>query len=114
MPSTPTRPRTAESFWPAGHCLVEGDITEYTAKAVVGESEKWPVGLRTFWIEVEERVRGWAKELEEDVDTPDLWAELQREREVLTGARYEDVETRRSLRTSRRRLRSISDRRRST
>jgi hypothetical protein len=76
----------------ASYFLLEGDITEYTAKAVVGESEKWPVGLRTFWMQVEERVRGWAKEVKEDVDTPDLWAEAQREREILTGARYEDVE----------------------
>ena len=76
----------------ASYLLLEGDITEYTAKAVVGESEKWPGGLRTFWIEVEQRVQGWAKEVKEDVDTPDLWAELQREREVLTGARYDEVE----------------------
>jgi hypothetical protein len=76
----------------ASYFLLEGDINEYTAKAVVGESEKWPAGLRTFWIQVEERVRLWAKEVKEDVDTPDLWAELQREREILTGARYDDVE----------------------
>jgi len=76
----------------ASYLLLEGDITEYTAKAVVGESEKWPGGLRTFWIEVEQRVQAWAKEVKEDVETPDLWAELQREREVLTGARYDEVE----------------------
>ena len=76
----------------ASYLLLEGDITEYTAKAVVGESEKWPFGLRTFWVEVEPRVRAWAGEVKEDVETPDLWAALQREREVLTGARYEEVE----------------------
>ncbi len=41
---------------------------------------------------MEQRVEGWAKDVKEDVDTPDLWAELQREREVLTGARYDEVE----------------------
>ena len=76
----------------ASYLLLEGDITAYTAKAVVGGSEQWPFGLRTFWVEVEERVRGWAQQVKEDVDTPDLWAGLQREREILTGARYEDVE----------------------
>jgi hypothetical protein len=76
----------------ASYLLLEGDVTRYVAKAVVGESEKWPGGLPTFWIEVERRVRAWAKEVKEDVDTPDLWAELQREREILTGARYDDVE----------------------
>lgn len=39
-----------------------------------------------------ERVAVWAAAVKDDVDTPDLWAELQREREVLTGARYEGVE----------------------
>lgn len=76
----------------ASYLLLEGDITGYTAKAVVGESEKWPVGLRTLWIEMEQRVQGWTREVKEDVDTPDLWAELQRDREVLTGARYDEVE----------------------
>jgi hypothetical protein len=76
----------------ASYLLLEGDITEYTAKAVVGESEKWPFGLRTFWVEVEQRVRAWAGEVREDVETPDLWSALQREREVLTGARYDEVE----------------------
>jgi hypothetical protein len=76
----------------ASYLLLEGDITAYTAKAVVVDSEQWPFGLRTFWVEVEERVRGWAQQVKEDVDTPDLWAGLQREREILTGARYEDVE----------------------
>jgi hypothetical protein len=76
----------------ASYFVLEGDINQYTAKAVVGESERWPGGLPTFWIEVKARVRGWAMEVKRDVDTPDLWAELQREREILTGARYADVE----------------------
>ena len=78
---------------PSGsYFLLEGDYNNYTARAVVGDSERWPGGLPTFWIQVEERVRSWAKDVKEDVDTPDLWAELQRERELLTGARYKDVE----------------------
>ena len=76
----------------ANYLLLEGGPTVYTAKAVVGESEKWPVGLHTFWVEVKQRVQAWAKEVKEDAETPDLWAELQREREVLTGARYDEVE----------------------
>ena len=76
----------------ASYFLLEGDITEYTAKAVIGGSEKWPIGLPTFWVQVEQRVEGWAKDVKADVGTPDLWAELQREREILTGARYDEVE----------------------
>jgi len=76
----------------ASYFLLEGDISGYTAKAVVGESQKWPFGLQTFWVQVEDRVRGWAEDVTADVDTPDLWAEVQRDREILTGARYEGVE----------------------
>lgn len=47
---------------------------------------------RVHWPTVVERIELWAHNVKEDVNTPDLWAELQREREILTGARYEDVE----------------------
>ena len=40
---------------------------------------------------MEERAERWAREVKRDVDTPDLFAELHREREILTGTRYEDV-----------------------
>lgn len=41
---------------------------------------------------MENRIRRWAADVKRDVETPDLWAELQRERAILTGARYEDAE----------------------
>src|SRR5688500_15099746 len=73
---------------PSGsYLLLKGDISQYTAIARIGESEPWPLGLRTFWVEVEGRVRLWAQEVVRDVETPDLWAELQGQREILTGAR---------------------------
>jgi hypothetical protein len=71
--------------------LLEGDAGHYTATAVVGENPPWPSESYT-WGNLEERVRRWAEEVNRDVDTPDLWAELQREREILPGAQYEDVE----------------------
>ncbi len=48
--------------------------------------------MASIWATLPEKVRLWAEEVKHDVDTPDLWAELQREREILTGARYEAVE----------------------
>jgi hypothetical protein len=51
----------------------------------------WPY-VASIWATLPEKVRLWAEEVKHDVDTPDLWAELQREREILTGARYEAVE----------------------
>lgn len=68
--------------------LLEGDVSEYTATAFVGDNPSWPSTFFT-WPNVEERVQRWAEEVKRDVNTPDLWAELQREREILTGARYE-------------------------
>jgi hypothetical protein len=59
---------------------------------VVGDSALlWPYEAFT-WTKVPEKVRQWAEEVKRDVDTPDLWADLQREREILAGARYEAVE----------------------
>jgi hypothetical protein len=71
--------------------LIEGDIGNYNATAVVGENPPWP--SESFsWTKVEKRVRRWAEEVKHDVDTPDLWAQLQRERQALTVSRYEDAE----------------------
>jgi len=39
-----------------------------------------------------EQVQRWANQVKVDVETPDLWAELEREREMLMGARYEQAE----------------------
>jgi hypothetical protein len=44
------------------------------------------------WTGVEEHVERWAEKVKRDVETPDRWAEIKREREMLTGARYEHVE----------------------
>lgn len=40
--------------------------------------------VSTSWPTVEERVERWAQDVQRDIETPDLWAELQREREILT------------------------------
>ena len=57
-----------------------GDLsftTPYTAYSLTG---------------LEERVKWWAAEVRQFVDTPDLWALLQSEQAILTGSRYEAVE----------------------
>jgi hypothetical protein len=71
--------------------VLAGDFGRFTTTAVVGQSA--PSQLEAFtWPTVEERAERWARDVRRDVDTPDLWAELQRERELLSGARYADVE----------------------
>lgn len=70
--------------------VVEGPFGRHTTTAVVGDGA--PQQLEAFiWPTVVERVERWARDVKRDVDTPDLWAELQREREILTGTRYEEV-----------------------
>lgn len=77
---------------PSGsYFLLEGDAGRYTATAIVGDGPSWPSDS-FIWTNVQDRVQRWAEEVKGDVETPDLWAELQREREILTGARYQDVE----------------------
>ena len=76
---------------PSGSSFVlEGPFGSHTTTTVVGEGA--PQQLDAYiWPRVEERAERWAREVKRDVDTPDLLAELQSEREILTGTRYEDV-----------------------
>lgn len=70
--------------------VVQGAFGRHTTTTVVGEGA--PQQLEAFtWPTVEERVERWARDVKRDVDTPDLLAQLQREREILTGTRYEAV-----------------------
>lgn len=70
--------------------VVKGPFGHFTTTTVVGETA--PQQLEAFtWPTVEERVERWARDVKRDADTPDLWAQLQREREILTGTRYESV-----------------------
>ena len=42
-----------------------------------------------IWPNVLEKVKGWAREVKHDVDTPDLWDEVRRRQGVLTSTIYE-------------------------
>jgi hypothetical protein len=71
---------------------LEGDASRYTTTTVVGEAPpSWPLEAFT-WDRVRECVQRWAREVKDDVNTPDLWAEVTRQRQILTGARYENVQ----------------------
>ena len=45
-----------------------------------------------IWSNVPDQVRRWAEDVKRDIDTPDLWAELRRDRAVFLGVRYEAVD----------------------
>ncbi len=71
--------------------VIEGPFGHFTTTAIVGDNP--PRQIEAFsWRTVEEQGGRWARGVKEDVDTPDLWAELQLERAIVTGARFEDVE----------------------
>ncbi len=70
--------------------LLEGRAGTYNSTMVIGEAPPRPLRHYT-WPTVEGRIQLWAAEVKRDVETPDLWAELQRERDLI-GARHEDAE----------------------
>ena len=80
-----THRRSKSSF------LIEGSPSKYKVTPVVGDNPPWPAESFT-WRNAQERILQWAREAQEDVDMPDLWAELQRDRLILTVGPYEDVE----------------------
>jgi hypothetical protein len=70
--------------------VMEVRFGHHTMTTVVGEGAS--LQLEAFiWPTVVERVERWARDVKRDVDTPDLLAELQREREILTGTRYDEI-----------------------
>jgi len=84
-------PASRITHLPSGsYFLLEGDIRAYTATAVVGDEPPQP--SRTFWVQLQERVTRWAEEVKSDWETPDLWAELQGDREILLGTWDENAD----------------------
>ncbi len=49
---------------------------------MVGDGAVWPTGPN-YWQSLLARISTWLEEVKQDLDTPDLWAELQREGELL-------------------------------
>lgn len=71
--------------------LIQGDPPPYNTIAAVGDGLPRP--SESFsWPRVPEKVQRWAEEVQRDVDTPDLWAELRRARGFLPGIGDEDLE----------------------
>ncbi len=70
--------------------LIEhGQTSSYLTTAFVGDLSPFQLEA-AIWPTVEERVERWARDVKRDVDTPDLWAEVQAEREIFTGDSFVD------------------------
>jgi hypothetical protein len=58
------------------------------AEMLVGEDPPQQF-TRAYWDDVAEHIADWVGEVKDYQDTPDLWVEFTRTREVLANAQYE-------------------------
>jgi hypothetical protein len=61
----------------------------YNVSYVVGDGMEWPVSAYG-WQTIPTRIKSWLEDAKRDLETPDLWAELQRETQLL-GAISDDL-----------------------
>jgi hypothetical protein len=54
----------------------------YVGKSLVGDGLVWPTSPAS-WQTLMPRISWWLEEVKQDLDTPDLWAELKREAQLL-------------------------------
>jgi hypothetical protein len=78
--------------WSESYFILGGDFGHWVGSYVVGDNQPWPYEAYT-WPTVKERVQHWGAKVKQDLETPDLWAELRREREILNRARDEAANT---------------------
>lgn len=62
--------------------------TEYRITTRVGDEAEGSYHAGQ-WSDIEEAALEWARDLEYFLNSPDLWAELRREQEILSGTEYE-------------------------
>jgi hypothetical protein len=68
------------------HFTVTPKGSHYRTQAVVEDTPGWPSPLDRYrWEAVTDPVKLWASNVKDDAETPDMWAELQRERELFSG-----------------------------
>jgi hypothetical protein len=77
--------------WSDSCFIFSGDSGHYVGRCVVGDGPDWPYEIYS-WQSLVPRVRRWLEEVKRDLETPDLWADLQREAELLGGASNEATE----------------------
>jgi hypothetical protein len=90
------------------------DDGKYIGSYVVGDSALAAAYEAYPWTRVPETAERWAAEVKRDVDTPDLWADVQRERQIVTRALDETSENRPFTPAGRRKSRISLERSRST
>jgi hypothetical protein len=77
--------------WSESYFTVGGNALHYTGRYVSGDAPAWPCEVYN-WEALMTRVSRWLEEVKHDLETPDLWAELLRETELLGDASNEGAE----------------------
>jgi hypothetical protein len=70
--------------WSKSCFVFGGNAGHYVGRYVVGDGIDWPYEVYS-WQTLMTRFSGWVKDVRGDLDTPDLWAELQRDAGLLGG-----------------------------
>jgi hypothetical protein len=78
--------------WSESYLILGGNPGHYVGRSVIGEAAARPYEAYS-WHALEERVSGWLADVNRDLETPDLWAELRREQETLGVAPEENANT---------------------
>jgi hypothetical protein len=75
--------------WSKSCFIIGGSPTRYVGHSIVGDGPDWPFEAYS-WQSVIQRISRWLGDVKRDLETPDLWAALQRQAELL-GANFDDV-----------------------
>jgi hypothetical protein len=70
--------------WSKSCFVFGGNAGHYVGRSVVGDAIDWPYEAYS-WQSLITRFSRWVKDVKDDLDTPDLWAELQRDARLLGG-----------------------------
>jgi hypothetical protein len=76
--------------WSPSCFTIRSKGASLVALYVVGDGPEWPIGEQS-WLTLPPRIDYWLKEVKRDLETPDLWAELQRDDRLLFRATFDDV-----------------------
>jgi hypothetical protein len=77
--------------WAESYFIIGGDAGHYAGHYVVGDGVDWPYEVYS-WRALMERVSRWLGEVKHDLETPDLWAELRSDTELLVATSDETRE----------------------
>lgn len=73
---------TIKHKWSASCFIVKRESAYYVGQSLVGDGAVWPTGP-VSWQSLLSRISLWLEEVKRDLNTPDLWAELQRDAELM-------------------------------